>query len=98
MVYTSRPDDASYQVTMWLPYLKRAGLPFVVVTRTAEPAAALARLTDVPVIEARSLKLLESIVVPSLRAAFYVNASSGNGALVRYQHLTTRLPGPRRLR
>ena len=26
--------------------------------------------------------------MPSLRAAFYVNASSGNGALVRYQHLT----------
>jgi CDP-glycerol glycerophosphotransferase (TagB/SpsB family) len=27
-------------------------------------------------------------VVPSLKAAFYVNASSGNGALVRFQHLT----------
>ena len=26
--------------------------------------------------------------MPSLRAAFYVNASSGNGALVRFQHLT----------
>ena len=25
VVYTSRPDDASYQVMMWLPYLKRAG-------------------------------------------------------------------------
>ena len=83
LVYTSRPDDASYQVTMWLPYLKRTGLPFVIVTRAGEPAEALARLTDVPVVEARSLRALESIVVPSLRAVFYVNASSGNGALVR---------------
>ena len=87
LVYTSRPDDASYQVTMWLPYLKRTGLPFVIVTRAGEPAEALARLTDVPVVEARSLRALESIVVPSLRAVFYVNASSGNGALVRHSQL-----------
>ena len=87
VVYTSRPDDASYQVTMWLPYLKRTGLPFVIVTRAGEPAEALARLTDVPVVEARSLRALEAMVVPSLRAVFYVNASSGNGALVRYSQL-----------
>lgn len=27
VVYTSRPDDASYQITMWLPYLQRSGRP-----------------------------------------------------------------------
>ena len=88
VVYTSRPDDASYQVTMWLPYLQRAGLRFLVVTRNAAPAAALAELTDVPVVEARGIADLDALVVPSLKAAFYVNASSGNGALVRFQHLT----------
>src|SRR3712207_8831453 len=31
---------------------------------------------------------LDRYVVPSLRAALYVNASSANGALVRFQHLT----------
>jgi CDP-glycerol glycerophosphotransferase (TagB/SpsB family) len=88
VVYTSRPDDASYQVTMWLPYLQRAGLRFIIVARNAAPAAALAELTDVPVVEARGIADLDALVVPSLKAAFYVNASSGNGALVRFQHLT----------
>ena len=88
VVYTSRPDDASYQVLMWLPYLQRAGLRFIIVTRNAVPARALAGLTDVPVIEARGMGDVDGLVVPSLKAAFYVNASSGNGMLVRFQHLT----------
>jgi len=88
VVYTSRPDDASYQVAMWLPYLQRTGRRFCVITRNATPAAALAALTDVPVVEARRITDLDSLVPPSLQAAFYVNASSGNGAFVRYQHLT----------
>jgi CDP-glycerol glycerophosphotransferase (TagB/SpsB family) len=88
VVYTSRPDDASYQVTMWLPYLERAGLRFVIIARNAVPATALAELTDVPVVEARGIADVDALVVPSLKAAFYVNASSGNGALVRFQHLT----------
>ena len=41
-----------------------------------------------PVVEARGIADLDALVVPSLKAAFYVNASSGNGALVRFQHLT----------
>jgi CDP-glycerol glycerophosphotransferase (TagB/SpsB family) len=88
VVYTSRPDDASYQILMWLPYLKRAGLRFIIIARNAIPATALAELTDVPVVEARGIADLDALVVPSLKAAFYVNASSGNGSLVRFQHLT----------
>lgn len=88
VVYTSRPDDASYQITMWLPYLQRAGRRFVIVTRDRVPAEVLAELTDVPVIESRRIADLDAMIVPSLRAAFYVNASSGNGAFVRYHHLT----------
>ena len=88
VVYTSRPDDASYQITMWLPYLERSGLRFLIVARNAVPAKALAELSTVPVVEARGIADLDALVVPSLRAAFYVNASSGNGALVRFQHLT----------
>ncbi len=87
VVYTARPDDASYQVMMWLPYLQRAGLRFIVVVRNHTPATALADLTDVPVVEARGTGDLDALVVPSLKAAFYVNASSGNGVFVRFQHL-----------
>ena len=88
VVYTSFPDEATHQVTMWLPYIQRAGRRFIIVTRTDVPAAALAAQTDVPVVEARAISDLDALVVPSLKAAFYVNASSGNGALVRFQHLT----------
>jgi len=88
ILYTSRPDDASYQVLMWLPYLERTGLRFLVVTRNGVPARALAAQTSVPVVEARQMGDLDALVVPSLKAAFYVNASSGNGAFVRFQHLT----------
>jgi CDP-glycerol glycerophosphotransferase (TagB/SpsB family) len=88
VVYTAWPEDGSYQVTMWLPYLKRAGRRFLVITRHALPAQALAQLTDVPVVEARRISDLEALLQPSVKAAFYVNASSGNGYLVRFQHLT----------
>lgn len=88
VVYTARPDDASYQVAMWLPYLKRAGLPFLIVARDELPARVLAGLTDVPIVVRRTIGGLDDVVVPTLRAAFYVNASSGNGAFIRYGHLT----------
>jgi hypothetical protein len=88
VLYTGRPDDASYQLTMWLPYLRRTGQRFLIITRNAVPAAALAELTDIPVVEVRAAGDLERFVVPSLKAALYVNASSANGAFVRFQHLT----------
>lgn len=88
VVYTSRPDDASYQIAMWLPYLQRAGRRFVIIARDRVPAEALARLSDAPVVEAHRISELDALVTPSMRAAFYVNASSGNGAFVRYHQLT----------
>ncbi len=88
VLYTARPDDASYQLTMWLPYLRRSGRRFLIVTREELPAEALSPVTDVPVVCCRSAADLDLIMAASLRAAFYVNASSGNGALIRYHQLT----------
>ncbi|QDP96882.1 hypothetical protein FOE78_14015 [Microlunatus elymi] len=93
VLYTARPDDASYQLIMWLPYLARAGRRFLIVTRNELPAEAIARhldgsLADVPVVCCRGVAELDLIMTESLRAAFYVNASSGNGALIRYHQLT----------
>lgn len=87
-VYTARPDDASYQVQMWLPYLERTGRRFVIIARTNVAARAIIANTSAPVVTRRSLGDLDRLIVPSLRAVFYVNASSGNGAMVRYQQLT----------
>ncbi len=88
VVYTSRPDEASYQVTMWLPYLRRTGRRFVIVARTNAAARAIAAETDLPVITRRGVADLDAMLPESLRVAFYVNASSGNGAFVRYSQLT----------
>ena len=88
VLYTARPDDASYQLTMWLPYLERAGRPFLIVTREELPAEAIAAQCAVPVVCCRAVADLDLIMTESLRAAFYVNASSGNGSLIRYHQLT----------
>ncbi|GAA1430838.1 hypothetical protein GCM10009616_16470 [Microlunatus lacustris] len=88
-LYTSWPGaDGVHQVTMWLPYLQRTGRCCIVITRSSASARALAQLVDLPVVEARGPADLDVLVTPSLRAAFYPNASSGNGVLVRYQQLT----------
>ena len=87
VLYSSWPFDASHQVTMWLPFLQRSGHRGLVIMRNDRPAAALARATDLPVVAARGPADLDALVPPSLRAAFYPNASSGNGLFVRYQQL-----------
>lgn len=87
-VYTSRPDDASYQVMMWLPYLARTGMKFAIITRNNAPAKALSELTDAPIITCPKPGDLEKTLVPSLGAVFYVNASSRNGEMIRHQDYT----------
>ncbi|MGP5318963.1 CDP-glycerol glycerophosphotransferase family protein [Arthrobacter rhombi] len=87
-IYAARPDDASYQVAMWLPYLERTGKKFIIVTRAEGPSHALAKITDAPIVFRRGLADLDDLVIPSLSTFFYVNASSGNGAMVRYSQFT----------
>ncbi|UVI35273.1 CDP-glycerol glycerophosphotransferase family protein [Brevibacterium spongiae] len=87
-IYTSRPDDASYQVMMWLPYLARTGKKFAIITRNNVPAKALAELTDAPIITCPKSADLEKTLVPSLGAVYYVNASSRNGEMIRHQEYT----------
>jgi CDP-glycerol glycerophosphotransferase (TagB/SpsB family) len=87
-VYTSRPDDASYQIRMWLPYLEKTGKKYAVITRRDVPARALAEFTEAPVVTCRTSADLEQMLVPTLGAVFYVNASSGNGEMIRHQQYT----------
>src|SRR5699024_5630226 len=87
-IYTSRPDDASYQIRMWLPYLEKTGKKYAVITRRDVPARVLAECTEAPVVTCRTSADLEQMLVPSLGAVFYVNASSGNGEMIRHQEYT----------
>jgi hypothetical protein len=87
LVYTTR-SGGLYQLRMWLPYLERLGRPFVVLTRERAALAPLRGVTDVPIVARDSWRELDDVVVPSLRAAFYVNSVAANADLVTYRQLT----------
>jgi CDP-Glycerol:Poly(glycerophosphate) glycerophosphotransferase len=73
---------------MWLPYLRRIGAPFVVVLAESHHLAAISRATTAPVVVHRTVSALEAVIVPGLRAAFYVNFGMKNTHCVRFGQLT----------
>ncbi|MET8308656.1 CDP-glycerol glycerophosphotransferase family protein [Micromonospora sp. NPDC005173] len=88
LLYFSAPPGSEYQVTMWLPYLERIGRPFMVVLREPEFLAPIAAATDAPVVYCPTLRAMDEALVPSLRAAFYVNHGAKNSHCIRYTQLT----------
>ena len=93
VVYFAAALGASYQVAMWLPYFVRIGRPFVILTRSVPVAQEMTRLVrqlgvTVPVVNRSSLRSLEEAVVPSMRAAFYVNNAVRNTHLIERRELT----------
>ncbi|MEV0005062.1 CDP-glycerol glycerophosphotransferase family protein [Micromonospora sp. NPDC050980] len=88
VLHFSAPPGSEYQVTMWLPYLERIGRPFVVVLREPEFLATVAAATRAPVVLCPTLKALDEALVPSLRAAFYVNHGAKNAHVIRFHQLT----------
>ncbi|MGW3857457.1 CDP-glycerol glycerophosphotransferase family protein [Micromonospora arida] len=88
LLYFSAPPGSEYQVTMWLPYLERIGRPFLVVLREPEFLTPIAAATDAPVVYCPTLGAMDEALVPSLRAAFYVNHGAKNSHCVRFTQLT----------
>ncbi|RLP87485.1 CDP-glycerol glycerophosphotransferase [Micromonospora sp. BL4] len=88
LLYFSAPPGSEYQVTMWLPYLERIGRPFMVVLREPEFLAPIAAATDAPVVYCPTLRAIDEALVPSLRAAFYVNHGAKNSHCIRFTQLT----------
>ncbi|TNH30109.1 CDP-glycerol glycerophosphotransferase [Micromonospora orduensis] len=88
LLYFSAPPGSEYQVTMWLPYLERIGRPFVVLVREPEFLAPIAAATDAPVVYCPTLRAMDEALVPSLRAAFYVNHGAKNSHCIRFTQLT----------
>ncbi|MCG5467261.1 CDP-glycerol glycerophosphotransferase family protein [Micromonospora sp. LAH09] len=88
LLYFSAPPGSEYQVTMWLPYLQRIGRPFLVVLREPEFLAPIAAATDAPVVYCPTLRAMDEALVPSLRAAFYVNHGAKNSHCIRFTQLT----------
>lgn len=87
-LYFSGTAPATYQLTMWLPYLLRTGERGAVVIRDPRFARAVLAVTDLPVVLAKSMESLEYAVVPSMRACFYVNNDYRNVHGIRFAGLT----------
>jgi hypothetical protein len=91
VVYYAAVHGARYQLGMWLPYLERLGVPFVVITRAPETVPVISSLTSAPVLVPRknsTVGTLDQLVVPSMKAAFYVQGSAANAFFQRYRQLT----------
>ncbi|WP_446219586.1 CDP-glycerol glycerophosphotransferase family protein [Micromonospora sp. IBHARD004] len=88
VLYFSAPPGSEYQVTMWLPYLERIGRPFMVLLREPEFLPTVAAATSAPVVFCPTLKTMDEALVPSLRAAFYVNHGAKNSHCIRFSQLT----------
>jgi hypothetical protein len=87
IVHFSGPPGSVYQLAMWLPYLDRLGDPYAVVSREQVHFEELRGITSAPIVVAPSMSELERLLVPSVKAAFYVNGSALNTHLVRFGHL-----------
>ncbi|MFP5283259.1 MAG: CDP-glycerol glycerophosphotransferase family protein, partial [Actinomycetes bacterium] len=90
-VYYAATQGVNYQLGMWLPYLERLGRPYVVITRQPSTVSAIRALTSAPILVPKSTNVsdsLDAMVVPSLRAAFYVQGSPQNQTFQRYRQMT----------
>ena len=90
-VYYGSSVGATYQLGMWLPYLNRLNLRYVVISRVAHNLPEIARLTSAPIVMPKSagdVGTLKDMVTSSLKAAFYVQGSSTNLQFQRFQQIT----------
>jgi hypothetical protein len=89
VVYYATTVGVRYQLGMWLPYLDRLNKPYVVITRNPDTVPEIAKLTKAPILVPRTDKKmsdhLDSMVVPSMKAAFYVQGSAANSTFQRYK-------------
>lgn len=86
-VYWSAQSGSAFQISMWLPYLERLGVPFAIIVRNDANFRDLERVVDAPLILRRTLADLDAVIVPSARAAFYVNNAVLNNHMIRYSEL-----------
>ena len=91
-VYFASSVGAGYQIGMWLPYFARIGRPFIVVTRVHSTLREIAEVmrrvgVEAPIIYRPTLTSLEDVIVPSMRAAFYVNNAVRNTHFIERREL-----------
>lgn len=89
VVYWDAPRNSQQQLGMWIPHLKRVGVPFYVMVRDRRSyGQAVSVVDDVPILHCPTMATVERNRSESLRAAFYVNNAARNTHFVRYGELT----------
>ena len=86
-VYWDGEPGMAYQLSMWLPILDRLDRPYFVVVRDPDVLEDVATLTDRPVLARIRHNDLDTMIVPTLAAAFYVNNALSNVNFVRYPEI-----------
>lgn len=87
VLHWQAPANTTYQVEMWLPYLDLSNLNYFVLARSTTNFSELQKITTRPIVLLENLGQLDAAIVPSLRAALYVNTATVNSHLVRYAEL-----------
>lgn len=78
-------QEAGYQISMWLPYLERLGLPYVLIVREPDFVPVALGLTTAPVLHVGRPEILDRLLVPEMGAVFYVNNEAKNAQAVRFR-------------
>lgn len=88
VVYWNAPVGSKFHLSMWLPYLKRVKLPFFILVRNKDTfQEAIEASEGAPVIWARTLTDVDSLLYETLTTVFYTNNSDKNTHMVRHLHL-----------
>ncbi|WP_052226310.1 CDP-glycerol glycerophosphotransferase family protein [Microbacterium mangrovi] len=86
-VHWDAPAEGHYQVTMWVPYLERLGVPFVIIVRSRKQLDALASRVAAPVLLCVTAEEIERSILPSVRAVLFVNTALRNAHYLRFNEL-----------
>ena len=89
IMHTGGESSASYQIPMWEPHVRAAGLPYIVVARSAATVASIAKLTPAPVICANDSdrRLLDAVMVRSLTLGVFLRNAKENRPYLAYRHM-----------
>ena len=91
MGYAGR-SGAPWQLRMWEPYIRRSGEPTVVINLHVKYADMIVKGADLgsPFVQlgSRGFKDLDQLLVPSLKAMFYVQNARANAEFMAHEQLT----------
>lgn len=86
-LYFAAPYESEYQVGMWIKYLERINLPFIIVLRQPHMLSPIKKLTEAPIFLCKDITSLDYIITKSLTTCFYVNNGMHNSHMVRFPQL-----------